>query len=44
MMDIIIMNLVFWPVWIMISMLPQNIVRYMIENNEIFFENNQKKG
>jgi len=44
MMDIIIMNLVFWPVWIMICMLPQNIMRYIIENNEIFFENNQKKG
>lgn len=38
-MDVLVANLLFWPLWIMLSMLPQNIVRYIIENNEIFFEN-----
>ena len=42
--DIIIMNLVFWPLWIVISMLPQNIMRYIIENHEIFFEKNEKSS
>jgi hypothetical protein len=38
MLEIVLYNMVFWTVWIMICMLPQNMMRYVIENHENIFE------
>lgn len=42
--EIIVMNIVFWSVWIMISLIPEKVMGYIIENHETFFGKSEKSS
>jgi len=41
-MEILLYNLIFWPIWLMISMFPQQVMRAIIEDSEYFLKKDEK--